>query len=71
MHKSIEVIFGWCYPLLRRLGLEDTIASYASLVVNIIILSILAYVIFVVFRFILVTLMAIVAKKRKQNLMTY
>lgn len=65
MHKSIEVIFDWCYPLLRRLKIEDTIASYASLVVNILILSFLAYIIFVVFRFILVTLMAIVAKKTK------
>ena len=65
MHKLLEKIFSWCYPLFKKWGFEYTIASYLSLIINIIILSILAYVIYLIFRFILVTLMAIVAKKTR------
>ena len=67
MHKIIENIFGWCYPLFKKWGLEDTIAAYSSLIVNILILSFISYIIYVFFRFVLVTLMAIVAKKTKTN----
>lgn len=65
MHKSLEKIFGWCYPLLRKTGLGDTLASYLSLFINIVILCFLAYWIYIVFRFVLVTLMAVIAKKSK------
>jgi miniconductance mechanosensitive channel len=65
MLKIIEKTFGWCYPLLKKWGAEDTFASYLSLLLNITILCFLAYAIYLVFRFILVTLMAIVAKKTK------
>ena len=63
MHKLLENVFCWCYPLLRKWGIEDTLASYSSLAINILILSFLSYLIFFVFRFFLVTVMAIVAKK--------
>jgi len=65
MHKFLEKIYGWCYPLLRKWGLGDTLASYTSLVINIAILSFLAYLIYLLFRFVLVTVMAAVAKKTK------
>lgn len=65
MVNSLEKIFGWCYPLFRNWGLGDNVASYASLVVNIGILSFLAYVIFYIFRFLLITVMAVVAKKTR------
>jgi len=65
MHKLIVKIFGWCYPMLRKLQLGDTLSSYLSLVVNIIILCFLSYWIYIIFRFILVTLMAVIAKKTK------
>ncbi len=65
MHKILEIIYDWCYPLLRQCGLGDTVASYSSLLINIAILSLLAYLIYILFRFILVTLMAIVAKKTR------
>jgi miniconductance mechanosensitive channel len=65
MHKTLEKIFGWCYPMLRKWHIGDTIASYASVVINIVILALFAYCIYLVFRFILVTLMAIVAKRTK------
>ncbi len=65
MHKLLEAVFCWCYPLLRKWGIGDTLASYTSLAINIVILSFLSYLIFFVFRFFLVTLMAIVAKKTR------
>ncbi|MFY7740404.1 MAG: mechanosensitive ion channel family protein [Flavobacterium sp.] len=67
MHKIIEKIFGWLYPLLRKMSFGDTLASYISLVLNIIILCVLAYLIYVVFRLVLVTIMAVVAKKTKTH----
>ena len=65
MYKILEKIFGWCYPLLRNLGLGDNISAYSSLIVNIIILSALSYFIYLFFRFILVTIMEIIACKTK------
>ena len=53
MHNFLEKIFGWCYPLFRKLGFEYTIASYLSLLINIIIMCIFAYGIFIAFRFVL------------------
>lgn len=65
MHKLLENVFCWCYPILRKWGFEDTLASYTSLAINILILSVLSYFIFFAFRFLLVTVMAIVAKKTR------
>lgn len=67
MYKLLEKIFDWLYPLLRKIGLGDTLASYISLLFDIILLCFIAYVIYVVFRLTLVTIMAIVAKKTKTN----
>ena len=65
MHKYSELFFGWCYSLFNKWGFNETIASYISLIVNILILSFLSYVIYLFFRFILITTMAIVAKRTK------
>lgn len=65
MHKIAEKLFGWCYKFLIGLDFNETIASYLSLAVNIVLLSVISYFIYVVFRFLLVTIMAIVAKKTK------
>ncbi len=65
MYKSVEIIFGWCYPLLKKLDLGETIAAYFSLVVNIFILVILSYVIYLIFRFVLVRTMNLLAYKTK------
>jgi miniconductance mechanosensitive channel len=67
MHKLLENIFGWLYPLLRKLHFGDTLASYISLVINIVELCVLAYAIYIVFRLVLVTLMAVVAKRTKTH----
>ena len=65
MYKILEKIFGWCYPLFRKWGLGDSISAYASLIINIIILSVFSYLIYLFFRFILVTIMEVIARKTK------
>jgi miniconductance mechanosensitive channel len=65
MYKFIEKIFTFLYPMFRKWGLGPSFASYLSLIINSVILCVLAYVIYVIFRLVLVTAMAIVAKKTK------
>lgn len=65
MLDKTEKIFGCCYKLLKKLHFNDTIASYTSLAINIVILGFISYLIYLVCRFILVTTMAIFAKKTK------
>lgn len=65
MHKLTEKIFGWCYPLFENWGFNETIAAYLSLAVNIFILSVLAYTIYLIFKFILVRMMIVLAKSTK------
>ncbi|RDI53525.1 mechanosensitive ion channel family protein [Flavobacterium glaciei] len=65
MYKLIEKIFNFLYPVFRKWGLGSSSASYLSLVLNIILLCVLAYAIYVVFRLILVTIMAVIAQKTK------
>ncbi|WP_396169077.1 mechanosensitive ion channel family protein [Flavobacterium sp.] len=67
MHNLLEKIYGWLYPLLRKISLGNLTASYISLFLNILILCVLAYVIYIVFRLVLISLMSIVAKKTKTN----
>jgi miniconductance mechanosensitive channel len=65
MTKTLEQLFNFLYPILKKWGLGTSLASYLSLVLNIIILMVLTYAIYKVFRFILVTIMAIIATKTK------
>lgn len=65
MPNTIEKIFGWCYPLLKKIGLGELLSAYISLTVNIIILGFLSYIIYLMFRFVLVRTMNIVAYKTK------
>lgn len=65
MHKTAENIFGFTYQLLKSWDCNDSIAAYSSLAVNLILLGFLSYVIYLIFRFVLVKTMAIVAKKTK------
>ena len=65
MHKLVEKLFSWCYPLLKKLDLGETISSYLSLAINIFILSVLAYVIYLIFSYILVRIIIILARKTK------
>jgi len=65
MYKLIEKIFSWCYPLFRKWGFGYDYATYFSLIINIAILSILSYIIYFVFRFVLVTVLTVLAQKTK------
>jgi miniconductance mechanosensitive channel len=65
MHKLVEKLFSWCYPLFKKLDLGETISSYLSLAINIFILSVLSYVIYLIFSYILVRTIIIVARKTK------
>ena len=65
MIKIIESIFSWCNYLLLKIGFNPSIASYVSVLVNSILLSALAYSIYLVFRIVLVTAMVFIARKTK------
>ena len=65
MHDFLEKLFGWIYPLFGKIDAGDTLSSYFSLVINIIILCFLAYIIYFIFRKILVSILVLVAKKTK------
>ncbi len=65
MFKLSQNIFGWCDKFLIKIGFNDTFAAYLGLFINIIILYALSYLIYIIFRFVLVTIMALVAKKTK------
>ena len=65
MFKFTAKLFGWCDKLLIKFGLNETIASYLGLIINLVFLFVISYIIYLVFRFVLVTMMAIVAKKTK------
>jgi miniconductance mechanosensitive channel len=65
MYKFIEKLFTFLYPIFRKWGLGSNFASYLSLLLNIAILCLLAYAIYIVFRLVLVTVMMVIAQKTK------
>jgi miniconductance mechanosensitive channel len=65
MNKLIHLIFSFLYPVFRHWGMSRNFATYLSLFFNTILLCVLAYGLYVAFRFILVTIMAIVAQRTK------
>jgi miniconductance mechanosensitive channel len=71
MLKLLEKIFNFLYPLFRDWGMSRNVASYTSLIFNIAILIALAYIIYYVAKFILVTLTAIFAQRTKTKFDDY
>ena len=71
MHKPLDKIFNFLYPLFRDWGMSRNFASYISLVFNIVIMVALAYAIYYVAKFVLVTLTAIFAQKTKTKFDDY
>ncbi|WP_268846674.1 mechanosensitive ion channel family protein [Flavobacterium aestivum] len=65
MNKLIHLIFSFLYPIFRNWGLSRNFSTYLSLFFNIIVLCFLAYGIYIVSRFVLVTIMAVVAQRTK------
>ena len=65
MNKLIHSIFSFLYPIFRDWGMSRSVSTYLSLFFNTILLCFLAYGLYVIFRFILVTIMALVAQRTK------
>jgi miniconductance mechanosensitive channel len=65
MHKLLEKLYGWSYPLLKKLDIGETFSAYVSLAINIVLLCTIAYFIFQLFRYFLVRAMIIIARKSK------
>jgi miniconductance mechanosensitive channel len=65
MYKFIENVFSFLYPIFRKWGLGYNLASYLSLIFNIVLLCLVAYSIYIVFRLVLVTVMIFIARKTK------
>ena len=65
MHKLIENIFGWCEPLLRSWGMDNSMALYINVIINCLVLCALAYSMYLIFRIVLVTVMIFIARKTK------
>jgi miniconductance mechanosensitive channel len=71
MHKLLDKIFNFLYPLFRDWGMSRNFASYISLIFNIAIMVALAFAIYYVAKFVLVTLTAIFAQKTKTKFDDY
>ncbi|MEN2488926.1 mechanosensitive ion channel domain-containing protein [Flavobacterium sp. B11] len=71
MHKLLEKIFNFLYPVFRDWGMSRNVASYTSLIFNILILIALAYVIYYAAKFLLVTLTAVFAQRTKTKFDDY
>lgn len=65
MHKILENTFGILYPILLKWGLGNTISSYLSLVLNITVLWVLSFGIYILFKFVLVKILVLIARKTK------
>jgi small-conductance mechanosensitive channel len=65
MLKTIVKIFHLLYPLFRKWGLGYNFSTYLSLILNIVLLCILSYAIYVISRLILVTIMVFIAQRTK------
>jgi small-conductance mechanosensitive channel len=63
MNKIIHSLFNFLYPIFRDWGLSRSWSTYVSLFFNAILLCIIVYGLFVVFRFLLLTILTIVSQK--------
>lgn len=71
MPNLLDKIFNFLYPVFRDWGMSRNVASYTSLIFNILILIALAYIIYYVAKFVLVTLTAIFAQRTKTKFDDY
>ena len=71
MHKLLDKVFNFLYPLFRDLGMGRNFASYISLILNIAIMVALAFVIYYIAKLVLVTLTAIFAQRTKTKFDDY
>jgi miniconductance mechanosensitive channel len=71
MHKLLDKIFNFLYPLFRDWGMSRNFASYISLILNIALMLAMAYAIYYLAKFVLVTLTAIFAQRTKTKFDDY
>lgn len=67
MNNPLEKIFGWCYPLLQKIGFESTLSSYLSLLINLVLICFLTYGLFIGFRFTTDKILRLIAKNTKNK----
>ena len=65
MYHLLKQLFSFLYPLFKKWGLNYTLASYTSLILNIVLLCMLSYVIYLLSKKILVGLMIFIARRTK------
>ena len=65
MFELLKQLFTFLYPLFRKWGLNVTMASYSSLIINIVLLCFLAYLIYYISRQLLVSLIIVIARRTK------
>lgn len=65
MYSLLKQLFTFLYPVLKKWGLNYTLASYTSLILNIVILCLLSYMIYALCRQLLVGLMIVIARRTK------
>ncbi|CAA9201991.1 mechanosensitive ion channel family protein [Flavobacterium collinsii] len=71
MPRLLDKIFNFLYPIFRDWGMSRNMASYVSLIFNIAIMVILAYAIYYLAKFVLVTLTAVFAQRTKTKFDDY
>jgi small-conductance mechanosensitive channel len=63
MSKIIHSLFSFLYPIFRDWGMSRSSSTYASLFLNLIMLCLIVYGLFIIFRFLLVTFLTILSQK--------
>lgn len=65
MYPLLKQLFSFLYLIFKKWGFNYTLASYASLILNIVLLCILSYIIYMLSKKILVGLMIFIARRTK------
>ncbi|WP_348797455.1 mechanosensitive ion channel family protein [Flavobacterium adhaerens] len=65
MDKAIHTLFTFLYPIFRDWGINQTIATYMSLILNSILLCILVYGLYKLFRYLLVRILIATSRNTK------
>lgn len=65
MYYILNQLFSFLYPLFKSWGWNNTIASYSSLILNIVLLCLLSYLVYYVFKQFLIGLIIFMARKTK------
>ena len=67
MDVNVEKIIDYTYSVLKKVGLSPTFASYTSAVINLVLMMVLTYIIFLICKFTVIRLFNIVAHRTKTN----